>query len=167
MADLRSRVENLKLPMSSVKANLAQKQEDEPAAKSTEAWLVALRQNLSELERDIEGAFETRRELVKHLVEKIAIGRNGDGRAKVDITYRFGPPAGAGADGVNNSKEEFAKAHRQCSGAGLLRATCGGNRPRDRRRAQAREVPRPRLRIRPRPKLAGRPAGRPSLLPKG
>jgi hypothetical protein len=64
VADLRSRVENLKLPMSSVKANLAQKQEDEPATKSTEAWLVALRQNLSELERDIEGAFETRRELV-------------------------------------------------------------------------------------------------------
>jgi hypothetical protein len=58
---------------------------------NTEAWLMALRKNLSEVERDTEEAYLHRRELVKLLVEKITADRDEDGRAKVDITYRFGP----------------------------------------------------------------------------
>jgi hypothetical protein len=36
----------------------------------TEAWLVSLRENLSEVERDTQEAYLHRRELVKLLVEK-------------------------------------------------------------------------------------------------
>jgi hypothetical protein len=61
---------------------------------STEAWLMSLRKNLSEVEQDTEEAYLHRRELVKLLVEKISADRDEDGRAKVDITYRFGPPTG-------------------------------------------------------------------------
>jgi hypothetical protein len=91
-------------------------------SRSTEAWLIALRKNLVEVEQDTEEAFEKRRELVKLLVEKIAVSRAEDGRAKVDITYRFGPPPeGANsADGVRNS-DEFKKAHAQGGGGELLR----------------------------------------------
>jgi hypothetical protein len=42
---------------------------------------------------DTEEALEKRRELIRLLVEKITIGREGaDGKARVHITYRFGPP---------------------------------------------------------------------------
>ena len=44
------------------------------------------------MEQDTEEAFEKRRELVKLPVERITAGRNEDGRPKVVITYRFGPP---------------------------------------------------------------------------
>src|SRR5215210_4206332 len=91
MTDLRNQVENLKLLISSVEADLAQKHEHKMVAESTEVWLMALGKNLAEVEQDTEEAFENRRELVKLLVEKIVVGRSEDGRAKVDITYRFGP----------------------------------------------------------------------------
>jgi hypothetical protein len=65
---------------------------------------MALRKNLVEVEQDTEKAYQHRREPVKLLVEKISVDRDEDGRAKVDITYRFGPPAVAdGADGELNS----------------------------------------------------------------
>ena len=54
---------------------------------------MSLRGNLEEVEADTEEAFAKRRELVILLVEKIAASRDEEGRAKVDITYRFGPPA--------------------------------------------------------------------------
>ncbi len=69
------------------------KHENKMVAARTEVWLMALRKNLTEVEQDTEEAFEKRRELVKVLVEKIALSRNEVGRTKVDITYRFGPPA--------------------------------------------------------------------------
>jgi hypothetical protein len=62
------------------------------------------RKNLAEAEQDIEEAFEVRRELAKVLVEKITVSRSEEGRAKVEITYRFGSPAGNGsAFGSQNS----------------------------------------------------------------
>ena len=67
MAYLRSWVENLKLPMSSVEADLAQRQEEEPAAKSTEAWLVALRQNLSRTSQNESGTSKGRSRLAASL----------------------------------------------------------------------------------------------------
>ncbi len=59
---------------------------------STEAWLMTLRKNLAEVEADTGEAFESRRELAKLLVEKITVSRDEEGRPKVEITYRFGPP---------------------------------------------------------------------------
>jgi hypothetical protein len=58
--------------------------------------------------------------LTKLLVESIAISRNDEGRPKVDVTYRFGPPERA--NGVHDSEEEFAQAHGRGGEAGLLRS---------------------------------------------
>jgi hypothetical protein len=114
-------VENLNLLISSVEADLATKHENKMVAESTEAWLMTLRKSLSEVEGDSEEAWIARRELAKLLVERIVIGRDEEGRTKVDITYRFGPPAAAeSADGVQNP-EEFARVHGQGGGEGLLR----------------------------------------------
>jgi site-specific DNA recombinase len=104
LADTRNHADNLKLLIASVEADLTAKQENRMVAESTEAWLMTLRKNLSEVERDSKEAWESRRELAKLLVEKISISRNGDGRAKVDITYRFGPPDSVeSADGIQHS----------------------------------------------------------------
>lgn len=113
LTDLRNQVENLKLLITSVEADLAAKHEDKMVAQSTEVWLMTLRNNLEEVEQDSEEAFGSRRELVNLLVERIVVDRSEDGRAKVDITYRFGPPdkaqmetVGGGSVGrVNNSPE--------------------------------------------------------------
>jgi hypothetical protein len=51
------------------------------------------------------------------LVERIEVSRNREGRPKVVVTYRFGPPESA--DGGQNS-EEFSRVHGQ-GGEGLLR----------------------------------------------
>ncbi len=59
-----------------------------------------------------------RHDLVKLLVEKVTVGTDG-GRAKVDITYRFGPPAQEiSADGVQNSEEFLGRT------AGAARESC-------------------------------------------
>ena len=114
----------MKLLISSIEADLAQKHENKMVAQSTEAWLLTLRKNLSEVEQSTEEAWSARRELAKLLVERIVIGRDEEGRAKVDITYRFGPaapsPGNQSADGVQNT-DEFAKAHGRGAGSELLR----------------------------------------------
>ncbi len=92
LADVGNQVENLKLLISSVEADLAHAHEEKAMAVSTEAWLISLRANLEEVEADTEEAFTKRRELVKLLVEKMVAYRSEDGELKVDITYRFGPP---------------------------------------------------------------------------
>jgi hypothetical protein len=112
--------------IAAVVADLARKDEQAQTAKSTEAWLLALRANLAAVESDTEEAFEARREFASLLVEKVIVGRDEEGRAKVDVTYRFGPPeTGRGvvdsADGERNS-EEFSKAHGRGGAGGLLRA---------------------------------------------
>jgi site-specific DNA recombinase len=123
LTDLRNQVENLRLLLASVEADLAAKHENKMVARTTEAWLMALRKNLVEVERDTEEAFENRRELAKLLVEKITVGRDEEGRVKVDITYRFGPPEVSpgehSVNGVQNS-EEFSKAHGRGGGSDLL-----------------------------------------------
>ena len=124
VSDLRNSVENLKLLIASVESDLATKEENKMVAASTEAWLRTLKKNLADVEQDTEEAWASRRELAKLLVEKIAISRTDEGRTKVDITYRFGPPdvkqRAESADGVQNS-EEFAKAHARGGTQGLLR----------------------------------------------
>ncbi|HZY57211.1 MAG TPA: hypothetical protein VFE09_05370, partial [Rubrobacteraceae bacterium] len=71
------------------------------------------RENLEEVEADTEAAFAKRRELVKLLVERIVASRDEEGRPKVDITYRFGPPVEEGTgrcvDGERNPVEFTAR----------------------------------------------------------
>jgi hypothetical protein len=103
LTDLRNQVENLRLLIASVESDLARKGQNRRVAESTEAWLLTLRENLAEVERDTEEAFEARRELTNLLVERIEVSRNWEGRPKVVVTYRFGPPESA--DGVQNSEK--------------------------------------------------------------
>jgi hypothetical protein len=91
-ADLKNQVENLRLLIAAVEADLTQKQQSRLAAKSTEAWLLTLREHVAEVEEDTEEAFEKRRQLVKLLVARIDVGRDEYGDIQVHITYRFGPP---------------------------------------------------------------------------
>jgi hypothetical protein len=109
LADLKNQVENLKLLVASVESDLAKKHENKMVAANTEAWLVALRENLSGVEQGTEEAFANRRTLAKLLVERITVSRDEtEGGARVDITYRFGPPAtpeAESADGVPDSQE--------------------------------------------------------------
>jgi site-specific DNA recombinase len=97
LADVANQAENLKLLISSTEADLARAEEDREVAASTEAWLLALRENLREVEAETPEAFDKRRELVKLLVDGILVSRTEEGRPKVEITYRFGPNAEAAA----------------------------------------------------------------------
>ncbi len=113
LLDLKHQADNLRLLIGSVEADLSRSAEDRLAAKSTEAWLLTLRERVEEVEGESEEAFSRRRELVKLLVERIDVGRNEEGRPKVEITYRFGPPGEAGpeeefAAGIRNSCGNFA-----------------------------------------------------------
>jgi hypothetical protein len=56
LADLKNQVANLKLLVSSVESDLAARDEGRMVARTTEAYLVALRKNLAEVERDTEEA---------------------------------------------------------------------------------------------------------------
>jgi hypothetical protein len=91
-ADLKTQVENLRLLIAAVEADLNQKQQTRLAAKSTEAWLLTLRERVAEVEEDTEEAFEKRRHLVKLLVDRIDVDRDECGDTQVYITYRFGRP---------------------------------------------------------------------------
>jgi site-specific DNA recombinase len=103
LLDLKNRISNLKLLIEASEAHLAREEQNATVAKSTAAWLASLRERIEELEEDSEEAWQDRRELVEHLVERIAVGRAQDGRAKVKITYKFAPPAQA-ASGVTDNK---------------------------------------------------------------
>ncbi len=50
--------------------------------------LLSLRDRIEDVEHDP----TTKRELVRLLVSAVTIGRDDHGHARVDITYRFGPP---------------------------------------------------------------------------
>ena len=115
LADVRTQLDNVKLLLSSVESDLAAKREEVELAESTEAWLLTLRERLSEVEEDTEEAFEKRRQLVKLLVAGITAGKDEDGRPDVRITYRFGPPEPAPEDlfvhGIHSSPAQLALKH--------------------------------------------------------
>jgi site-specific DNA recombinase len=92
LADLKNQTENLRLLADSVGADLSQQRESREIAETTHAWLVTLRERLSEVEAETEEAYRARRRLVELFVAGIAVGRKGDGSPKIEITYRFGPP---------------------------------------------------------------------------
>jgi site-specific DNA recombinase len=93
LLDLRNQISNLRLLIESVEADLSVSAENKLTAKNAEAWLLMLRERIAEVEEDTEEAFAKRRELIKLLVERIDSGRDENGRARVQITYRFGPPS--------------------------------------------------------------------------
>ena len=92
-ADLKNQVENLRLLITAVETDLAQKQQNRLAAKSTEAWLMTLRERLAEVEADTEEARRSRRELAGLLVKRITVGADEHGHTRVEIIYRFDPPS--------------------------------------------------------------------------
>jgi site-specific DNA recombinase len=93
LADLKNQTDNLRLLLASVEAQRSQKREEAELADTTEAWLLALRERIEEIEGDTEEAFQARRRLVKLLVQSISAGkRPDDGRTEIQVTYRFGPP---------------------------------------------------------------------------
>ena len=85
-----------------------------PALTDTaQAWLLSLRRRVAAVEEDTEEAFQERRQLVKLLVNSISVGkRQEDGRAEIQITYRFGPPASSGAPEEDSSVESFKNGSR-------------------------------------------------------
>ncbi|HEV2093701.1 MAG TPA: hypothetical protein VGR18_11100, partial [Rubrobacter sp.] len=93
LTDLKNQTDNLRLLLASVEAERSQKREEAELADTTEAWLLALRERVEEVEGDTEEAFQARRRLVKLLVQSISAGKRADdGRTEIQITYRFGPP---------------------------------------------------------------------------
>jgi site-specific DNA recombinase len=93
LMDLKNQADNLRLLLASVEAELSQKQERTALTDTTHAWLISLRRRLSEIEEDTVAAFRERKQLVGLLVQSVTLGkRQEDGRAEVQITYRFGPP---------------------------------------------------------------------------
>jgi hypothetical protein len=92
LADVRGRTDNARLLLENVEVALASRRERRELAESATAWLVSLRERLSEVEEDTEEAFLARRQLVKLLVANITVGRYADGKPHVQVTYRFGPP---------------------------------------------------------------------------
>ncbi len=114
--NLENQADNLRFLIGSVEADLSKNEESKLRVMNTEAWLISLRKNLSEVEQDTQEAYLHRCELVKLLVGKIIVDRNEDGRAKVDITYRFGPPPEESTSfvgGVHNPLE-FLRAGEGC-----------------------------------------------------
>ncbi len=128
LADLKNQVEKFRMLAAAVEADLAAKDKEALVARTTETWLLTLRENLVEVERDTERAFGAHRELAKLLVEGISVSRGEDDRLRVEITYRFGPPEpvsgrSAGEESAlgKRDSEEFVKVHAKGGTQGLLR----------------------------------------------
>jgi site-specific DNA recombinase len=114
--DREERIEHLRLMISAVESDIASHEQNRLAAKQAETWLRTLADNLAEVEADTPEAFGKRRELVRLLVEKVTADRDEDGHARVEITYRFGPPPDEGiVTSVQNTCGNFA-AKRKPSG---------------------------------------------------
>lgn len=107
MADLKNQIDNLRLLLTSVEAEISKSHEQAALADGAEAWLYMLRERLAEVEEDSEEGFEARRRLVKLLVSGIAVGRQEDGSPESKITYRFGPPDGLPEEAEDSNEEMF------------------------------------------------------------
>jgi hypothetical protein len=78
---LRARVEG-------VERRIAAQDHGREAARTAESYLLSLRDRIEDVEHDP----ASKREMVRLLVSEIIIGRNEEGHAQVNVTYRFGPP---------------------------------------------------------------------------
>jgi hypothetical protein len=90
LADLENQIGNLRLLIEATEADLSERRERAELADTTYAWLVTLRERVSEVEEDTPEAFHKRQQLVRLLVEGITLDREGRDTTVV-ITYRFGP----------------------------------------------------------------------------
>ena len=78
-------------------------------ADTTVAWLNLLRERAEEIEEDTPEAFVKCQQLVRLLVERITLNREGRD-TNVEITYHFGPPddrAAVEGDVVGNVRDSF------------------------------------------------------------
>ena len=63
---------------------------------------------MAEVEKDTPEAFRERKQLVELLVETVSVGKQDDGRAEIQVTYRFGPPSVSRV-----SEEALSMVHRK------------------------------------------------------
>ena len=116
LIDLKNQIDNLRLLIESVDADLAQKQKRKELAQTTHAWLLTLRERIAEVDTGTEEAFAKRRQLVKLLVARIDPGRDQDGRPRARITYRFGPPGPpTGTEDARAEEDAFVDGERNSS----------------------------------------------------
>jgi site-specific DNA recombinase len=93
LAELKKQIDNLRVLLASVEAEFSERQERTALTDTTHAWLLSLRRRRVEVEEDTPEGFEKREQLVGLLVESISLGRSQqEGRAEVQVSYRFGPP---------------------------------------------------------------------------
>jgi hypothetical protein len=110
LAELKEQIDNLRVLLASVDAEISERRERTALTDTTHAWLVSLRRSLDEVEEDTLEALGKRKQLVGLLVESISLGRSQeDGRAEVQITYRFGPPPASDAEPDDLSMPGFKK----------------------------------------------------------
>ncbi|HYQ84392.1 MAG TPA: hypothetical protein VEP28_10375, partial [Rubrobacter sp.] len=102
--ELKKQIDNLRVLLASVEAELSERQERRSLTDTTQAWLLSLGRRLEEVEEDTPEGFEKRKQLIGLLVESISLGRSQqEGRAEVQITYRFGPPPASDAESYSGS----------------------------------------------------------------
>lgn len=94
VTDLKNQIDNLKLLIGGVENELTREREQVEVAESAAAWLLTLRERINEVEGDTPEAYRKRRELVMLLVEQVITSRDENGRSKIEVRYRFGPPEG-------------------------------------------------------------------------
>ena len=113
LAALKKQTDNLRILLASTEAELSERQGRTALTDTTHAWLLALRRRLAEVEEDTPEGFEKRKQLVGLLVESISLGRSQqEGRAEVQITYRFGPPPGSDGETDGLSMPHFKNGNR-------------------------------------------------------
>jgi hypothetical protein len=89
---LKNQVANLRLMLEAARAEQADSAAQRVIADTAKAYLMALRERTDEIEDDTPEAFIKRQQLVRLLVDGIALGKDEDGKTTVEVTYRFGPP---------------------------------------------------------------------------
>jgi hypothetical protein len=89
---LKNQVANLRLMLEAARAEQADSAAQRVIADTAKAYLMALRERTDEIEDDTPEAFIKRQQLVRLLVDGIALGKDEDGKTIVEVTYRFGPP---------------------------------------------------------------------------
>jgi site-specific DNA recombinase len=105
LAELKNQIDNLRVLLASIEVELSERRERTALTDTTHAWLLSLRKRLDEVEENTPEGFEKRKQLVGLLVESISLGKSQqEGRAEVQITYRFGPPP----DSVSESEEDVS-----------------------------------------------------------
>ena len=110
LAELKKQIDNLRVLLASVEAELSERQERTALTDTTHAWLLALGRRLEEVEEDTPEGFEKRKQLVGLLVESISLGKSQqEGRAEVQVTYRFGPPPASDAESEGDSSMSVVK----------------------------------------------------------